>query len=782
MKVRLTVYLTFLYLYVVYLLNHLKANANLFMRVLSGFQMACDSFYADKPRHNIFVFRCGGVLSLLTGWSYLSKIVLNNRLSSIIIRNLREDHMSKDNPLTFRIYILVLIVCLAGSPDLSGSADKGTNNISSSLYAKLAGVDINDVRWTEGFWAERFDLCHRIMIPNMWRLLEDPNISGAYDNFLIAAGLKKGRHRGPKWHDGDFYKWLEAAAFVYGVTGDEKLNQQMDSIIDVIGKAQREDGYIHTPVIISQRGQTPGAMEFKNRLDFETYNMGHLMTCAFIHYRATGKTALLNIAKKAADFLYMVYKKSPQDLANNAICPSHYMGVIDMYRTTGEPRCLELAKALIDIRDLVKDGTDNNQDRIPFRSQTRAVGHAVRANYLYAGAADVYSETGDKSLLTALEAIWHDVVYRKMYVTSATGALYDGASPDGSKNHESIQLVNQAYGREYQLPNITAYNESCATVGFVLWNWRMLQITAQARFADMLELALYNGVLSAISLDGKKFFYTNPLRVVEDLPFELRWSRQREPYISCFCCPPNVVRTIAEVSSFAYSVSDKGVWVNLYGSNVFDTKLPDGSRIKLTQQTDYPWDGTIRIILEDVPAPVVSLSNPKEFSLFLRIPGWADGSTVKVNNKLAIDNLKTEQYFQIRRTWLAGDIIELVMPMPVQLIEANPMVEEIRNQVAIKRGPIVYCLESVDLPDGVNIENVAIPPAIKFKSHYDPDLLGGVTVLQGKARVLAEGDWGGALYREISHQKPRTIDIRLIPYYTWGNRGESEMTVWLPLR
>ncbi len=702
------------------------------------------------------------------------------------LRNLNYTHGVKNSDCrlimarVLSIWVLVVTICLAGNS--AQSADKGTKNTSSSPpalsrvegYTKLTGVDINDIRWTEGFWAERFDLCHKVMIPNMWQLLEDPNISGAYDNFLVAAGLKEGRHRGPKWHDGDFYKWLEAAAFVYGVTKDEKLNQQMDQIINVIGKAQREDGYIHTPVIILQRSQSPDATEFENRLDFETYNMGHLMTCACVHYRATGKTALLNIAKKAADFLYMVYKKSPQDLVNNAICPSHYMGVIEMYRTTGDPRYLELAKALIDIRDLVEDGTDHNQDRIPFRKQTKAVGHAARANYLYAGATDVYTETGDKSLMAALEAIWHDVVYRKMYITGATGALYDGASPDGSKDHEAIQLVHQAYGREYQLPNVTAYNESCATVGFALWNWRMLVITAEARFTDALELALYNGVLSAISLDGKKFFYTNPLRVVEDLPFELRWSRKREPYISCFCCPPNVVRIIAEVGSFAYSISDEGVWVNLYGSNVLDTKFPDGSRVKLMQETDYPWDGTIRIILEDAPA--------REFSVFLRIPGWASNSIVKINDKVAGDNLKKEQYFEVKQTWSAGDVIELVLPMPVQLIEAHPLVEEVRNQVAIKRGPIVYCLESVDLPDGVKITNVAIPSVIKFRSHFDKELLGGVTVLQGKAHVLAGVDWGNALYRQISHLKPKSVDVRLIPYYAWGNRGKSEMTVWMPLR
>jgi len=668
------------------------------------------------------------------------------------------------------VYILIMAVC-GGTVSAAG---KGIIDTSASPHVKLRSVDMDDVRWTGGFWAERFDLCRKVMIPNMWQLLKDPQIGHAYENFLVAAGLKQGRHRGPKWHDGDFYKWLEAAAFAYGLTKDEKLNQQMDDIINVIGKAQRQDGYIHTPVIISQRSQTSVTREFKDRLDFETYNMGHLMTCACIHYRATGKPTLLHIAKKAADFLYTLYRKSPRVLANNAICPSHYMGVVEMYRTLNDPKYLELARGLIDIRDLVENGSDQNQDRIPFRQQTQAVGHAVRANYLYAGAADVYAETGDESLLSALESIWRDVAHRKMYVTGATGALYDGASPDGSKNHSAIQLVHQAYGRGYQLPNITAYNESCATVGFVLWNWRMLGITAEARFADLLELALYNGVLSSISLDGKKFFYVNPLRRVDKLPFELRWSRERQAYISCFCCPPNVVRTIAEVAGYAYGTSDEGVWVNLYGSNVLDTNLSDGSRVKLVQQSDYPWDGKIKITLEDVPA--------RQFSVFLRIPGWARGSLVKVNDKLAGDNLKTQQYFEVRRKWSAGDVIELVLPMPVQLIEANPLAEEVRNQVAVKRGPVVYCLESVDLPDGIQITNVAIPRMIKLRTRSDRYLLSGITVLQDQALVLPASDWGDALYRVMSLQAPKPVGIRMVPYYAWGNRGRSEMTVLLPLR
>jgi hypothetical protein len=668
-------------------------------------------------------------------------------------------------------YLLSAIVCLAGTS--VHAAGGGLTDTSASPHVRLRSVGMDAVRWTDGFWAERFEWCRATVIPNMWRLFEDPNISRAYENFLVAAGRKQGRHRGPKWNDGDFLKWLEAVAFVYATTRDEDLGRQMDEIIEVIGKAQREDGYFHTPVVIAQRQNLPGAEEFGDRLAFETYNMGHLMTCACVHYRATGKTCLLDIAKKATDFLYRTCKDSPDTLANNGICPSHYMGVVEMYRTTGDPRYLELARDLIDIRDRVPGGTDDNQDRIPFRRQTEAVGHAVRANYLYAGAADVYAETGDPSLLSALEKIWQDVATRKLYVTGGTGALYNGASPDGSKAQSSIQPVHQAYGRPYQLPNLTAHSESCATVGLILWNWRMLAITGQARFADQLELALYNTLLASISLDGKGFFYTNPLAKVDEFPFELRWSRRRQPYISCFCCPPNTVRTIAEAASYAYSVSDNGVWVNLFGGNMLETQLSGGPTVKLRQQTDYPWRGTVQIAVESAPTT--------EFSLFVRIPGWVENAQVTVNGKPVGGRVESGSYREIKRAWATGDKVELVLPMPVELLEAHPLVEEARNQTAMRRGPIVYCLESVDLPSGVETADVAISPDTYVQTQHLDSLLGGVTALETKAIVREGCDWGNTLYREIAPARARTIDIRLVPYYAWGNRGDAQMSVWLPL-
>lgn len=641
-----------------------------------------------------------------------------------------------------------------------------------SPHTQLAGTGLSDVRWTEGFWAERFEVCRTTMVPNMWRILNDPALSHAYANFLVAAGLMEGEHKGPPFYDGDFYKWLEAAVYVYAITRDAALDRLLDEIIEVIGRAQREDGYIHTPVIIAQRkGGTSDP--FPDPDDFVTYNFGHLMTAACAHYHVTGKTNLLDIARKAGDYLCALFQASPATLAGNAICPSHYMGAVDLYRTTGDCKYLDLAKGLIDTRDLVEHGTDQNQDRIPFRQQTRAIGHAVRANYLYAGAADVYAETGDATLLEPLQKIWDDVVLHKMYVTGATGALYDGASPDGSSKHREIQLVHQAYGREYQLPNITAYNESCATIGFGLWAWRMLRITGQARFAEALETVLYNGLLSTISVDGTAFFYRNTLRQVDDLPFHLRWPERRAHYISCFCCPPNIVRTIAQAGNYAYGLADGEVWVHLYGGNELVTHLPDGTPLSLKQESRYPWEGHVRITVRE--------PWQKEFALLLRIPEWARGARAWVNGQEVPEALEPGTYAWLRRLWSAGDVVELELPMTVQLLEAHPLVEEARNQVAIRRGPIVYCLESVDLPAGVRVSEVVIPRDIVLEPRFISGLLGGVVVLEGEAEVFPEGDWSNRLYREMPRQTPRHVPIRLIPHYAWDNRGPSEMSIWLPV-
>jgi DUF1680 family protein len=447
------------------------------------------------------------------------------------------------------------------------------------------------------------------------------------------------------------------------------------------------------------------------------------------------------------------------------------MGAVELYRTTGEKKYLALAVRLLDLRDAAAGGTDDNQDRIPFRKQAEAVGHAVRANYLYAGAADVYAETGDQTLLEPLRKIWSDVVTRKMYLTGACGALYDGASPDGSKDQKQIARVHQAYGRDYQLPNSAAHNETCAAVGNALWNWRMLQITGDAKYADVLELTLYNALLAGVSLDGKRFFYTNTLRQLDPMPAPLRWSRRREEWISCYCCPPNVARTVAEASAYAYGRSGRGVWVHLYGGSTLDTTLPDGRRVRLKQETDYPWNGRVKVTVESAPSG--------DLSLFLRVPGWADGASLTVNGKSV--RATPGRYAEVRRAWGAGDAVELTLPVRPRLVEAHPLVEEARNQVAVMYGPLVYCLESTDLPGDVALQSVALPRDAKPAARFVPDLLGGVTVLEAKAEAAADRPWGNELYREFRPPAARPVNVKLIPYYAWANRGKSEMTVWMPL-
>jgi uncharacterized protein len=653
--------------------------------------------------------------------------------------------------------------------------EKGLVNTSKSSFARLHSPDMGSVHWTKGFWAERFQVCRDSMVPNIWRIYTDANISHAYKNFEIAAGLDTGQHKGPSFHDGDFYKTLEAVASMYAATKDKRLDKLMDDAIATIAKAQRADGYIYTKAMIEQRNSGV-QKQFEDRLSFEAYNIGHLMTAACVHYRATGKTSLLDVAKKATDYLYNFYQKASPTLARNAICPSHYMGVVEMYRTTGEPRYLELAKHLIDIKGQIDDGTDDNQDRVPFRQQTKITGHAVRANYLFAGVTDLYAEDGDTSLLNKLNVLWEDLVEHKMYITGGCGSLYDGVSPDGTVyNPNYVQKIHQAFGRDYQLPNLTAHNETCANIGNVLWNWRMLQVTGDAKYADVVELALYNSVLSGISLNGKKFLYTNPLAFSDDLPFQQRWSKERVPYISLSnCCPPNVVRTIAEVSNYAYSLSTDGLWLNLYGGSQLSTQLEDGTPVQLTQETNYPWDGTINLKFDQAPA--------KAFTIFLRIPGWSRDARLMINGKPFAGKLVPGTYAPIQQQWKKGDLIQLILPMNATLIEANPLVEETRNQVTVKRGPVVYCLESPDLPKSASVFALAVPEDASFRPV--PLKIGSsqTMALEGKLKRIDNGNWSGKLYKEVPKKKEEMVTVRLIPYYAWGNRGHSEMTVWIPYR
>jgi len=666
----------------------------------------------------------------------------------------------------------ILIAIFVSFSTMAFAQNKGLTANADSPHTKLKSLDLQDVVWTDGFWKEQFDVETQNTLPYMWDLYHNDSVSHAYANFKIASGEIKGKHAGPSFHDGDFYKIMEGMASAYAVTKNEELDKQMDEAIAMFDKVQRADGYINTPVLIEERWGTLGPEELKKQLGFEKYNMGHLMTAACVHYRATGKTNFLDVAKGVAEFLYDFYKKASPELARNAICPSHYMGIVEMYRTLKEPRYLELANNLIDIRGTTNDGTDDNQDRIPFREQTTAMGHAVRANYLYAGIADLYAETGEEKLMDNLKSIWEDIVYRKMYITGGCGALYDGVSPDGTVYDPSIvQKVHQAYGRPYQLPNATAHTETCANIGNVLWNWRMLQLTGDAKYTDVMELAFYNSVLSGVSLEGTEFCYNNPLNVSEDLPFKQRWGHEREGYIAWSnCCAPNITRTLAQVNNYAYNISEKGLHVNLYGSNQLKTETLKGDKLEIEQQTNYPWEGSVTLKIEKVPK--------KEFSIFIRIPGWSKGSTIKINGEDFNGKIVSGSYSELNRKWKKSDVIEIDIPMPVKLMQANPLVEETKSQVAVKRGPIVYCLETADLPVEASISNITLDVDSEFSTEKFNLKGRKVVAVKGKAFV-EDTDWNKALYKPLNRDK-KQIDIQLVPYFSWGNRTDGEMTVWMP--
>ncbi len=664
----------------------------------------------------------------------------------------------------------------------SYSQELGIINNAKTPHMKLKCIDIDDCRWTEGFWAEKLKVAHEMMIPNLGRLMEDPEIIHAYENFQVAAGLKDGVFKGWSFHDGDFYKYVESLAYAFAVTKDETIDQKMDDLIEVISQAQRSDGYICTYIQIGH-GIKGFHHESEHHFDnapapythgpaHELYNLGHLMTAACIHYRLTGKENFLKIAIQASDHLYRHFKEPSPELARVDWNPPHYMGLVEMYRTTRDRKYLELAETFINMLGTAKAqrtdhrGLDHSQRRTPIREVSEAVGHAGHANYLYAGVADLYSETGDTTLLKALERVWSNITQRKMYLTGATGPHHFGIS--------NRAMVAEAYGMEYELPNLKAYNETCANIGHAMFNWRMFLVEGEAQYADIMELVFHNSAISGISLDGTEFFYTNPLRFIEGHPQNTKDEGKRNPFMSVFCCPPNIVRTIAKMHTYAYCTSEKGIWVNLYGSNTLATELDDETRLKLTQVSEYPWEGSVQLKIDE--------ASGKEFSMMLRIPGWATGASVKVNGAEVRDSLHPGTYFDLSRNWKEGDVVELDLPMTASLITAHPKVEETMNQVAIKRGPVVYCLESVDLPEGVNITQVVIPQNIQLKPKFVGDLLKGVVILEGQAAIIHQENRNQQLYRTLSLRQPERVIIKMVPYFAWSNRGVSDMTVWMPLK
>lgn len=641
-----------------------------------------------------------------------------------------------------------------------------------SPHVKLRSIGLHDVRWTGGFWGDWIDTCRDRMVPIMKTHMCETDRVKFVGNFEVAVGTVEGRHRGPRWNDGDFYKWLEGATASAGLSGDKNVIADVESLAKLIASAQREDGYIHTDIQIRQKSGEVVA-EFDNPMDFEMYNMGHLITLAVTHRRATGSETLMKLALRAADFLDRTFADPKPHQARHGICPSHLMGLIELYRETKNPQHRDLAKRLLEMRNLVEKGDDDNQDRVPFRDHTTAHGHAVRATYLYAGMADIYAETGDESLLKPLNAVWEDLTGRKLYITGGCGALFDGASPDGSADQLNITRVHQAFGRDYQLPHSTAHNETCAAIGNVFWNWRMLQITGDAKFADVTEQTLYNSVLAGVSLDGASYTYTNTLRKLDPMPVPLRWSADRKASISCFCCPPNVVRTVAESAHYAYLRTEDAVHIVLYGTNFgrFDIA---GRKLTLDQKTNYPWDGTIELR--------VGLDKPGRFTIALRIPSWAVDAKIDLNGAAQSVDQTPNTFAHITRDWNDGDVIRLELPMHPRLIEANPYIEEARQHAAVVRGPIVYCLESCDLPEGVSVLDVALVADKPMEVGAPDASIGGACPITTTGVLRRSEEWDkGMLYRTLQPLNLEPVPLQLVPYYTWGNREPGEMSVWLPV-
>lgn len=646
---------------------------------------------------------------------------------------------------------------------------------SASTYANGVGLDTACIKWTGGFWKEVVDICARNMVPNLKAMFENKDISHVVENFRIAAGQLDGDFCGTVFGDGDFYKWMEAELYAAYLLQDASRFSALDDYITLIGSAQQADGYISTKQIIEDRqGRTRTRLKDVN--EFEVYNMGHLLTSAALHKRLTGKDNFLKIARKAAEYLGKMYEKAEENKdVQTAVCPSHYMGLIELYRTTGETQYLNLAKRAIELRDLVKDGTDDNQDRIPLKQQNKIVGHAVRATYLYAGVADYFLESGDEGYLTTLNAVWRNMADTKLYLTGGVGALYNGCSPYG--DFFTDQRVHQAFGYEYQLPNITAYNETCASVGLVMWAYRMFLVRPDSEYFDLIERALLNVNLAAVSLDGKKYFYENMLRRTRHLDVKLIWPLTRTSYIYSYCCPPNLARLIMQSSEYCFVQKGDRIYTGLFGEAEAKITLKNGSQFLLKEKTKYPYYGDIEFSFRDV-------QKDKGMDFMLRIPDWCDqaliqifrGETLLSERKI----LKKSGYEKISLDKIRDIRLKVSLSMSPRYTVANAMVEENGNQVAVERGPLVYCIESVDVGN-IHLEDIYLDPSEELRPK---DIRIGdrrLVALEGKA-ALAQyaGDSREELY--YSYQKPqwRAEEIRLIPYFAWDNRGSGEMRIWMP--
>ncbi len=629
---------------------------------------------------------------------------------------------------------------------------------------------------TDQFWKKRLEVIRDHVIPYQWEALNDrlpeTDPSHAIENFRIAAGEAEGEYFGMVFQDSDVAKWLEAVAFSLENDPNPELEKTADEVIALLGRAQGEDGYLNTYYTVKE----PNKRWTNVRDNHELYCAGHLIEAAVAYYKATGKRPFLDIMSKYADYIDTVFGPEEEKLKGY---PGHQeieLALVKLYDVTGNEKYLNLSKYFIDERgqqphyfDIEKklredtrpfwfnnDHYSYHQAHLPVREQKEAVGHAVRAVYMYTAMADLAAKTNDESLKKACETLWDNVTKKQMYITAGIGSMVHG----------------EAFSFNYDLPNDLSYTETCASIGLVFWAKRMLDLEVNRRYADVMETALYNGTISGMDLDGKKFFYVNPLEVQPEACQKRNDKKHvkpvRQKWFGCACCPPNIARLVASIGHYIYSQKDRELYVHLYMGHETSVEIA-GQQVELVQQTNYPWDGNISM--------TVSPQTELEFTVAVRIPGWSKGAVVKVNGEV-VDHvpLMKNGYAYLTRTWKQNDRVEVELQMVIERIQANPLVRQNIGKVALQRGPVVYCLEQVD--NGANLPSILLPREAELKAEFDADLLEGVVVISGQGERIEDKDWEDSLYRPVEdHTTP--VQIKAVPYFAWCNREPGEMLVWI---
>jgi DUF1680 family protein len=658
-----------------------------------------------------------------------------------------------------------LLSLLTDAPSAAAAwKDAGVIDLSHSPYAKLKTVPVRNVVIRDGFWSQRRKTNLLSSIPSMHdELLEH----GRMDNFKRLTGTSSEPQKGPVYSDSDIYKWTEAVGFVLQGSDQPELRRTTDAMIRQVVAIQEPSGYLNT---YYQNDRKPLRMQYNTQTTgHELYCIGHMLQGAIAYYRATGDRTLLDAGIRFVDgFLIPNYGPGASQKAIVSGHPEIEMGLIELSRTTGDHKYVDLAGYILHGDERVPLKPQQivyMYCGVPFTSRTKLEGHAVRAMYACCGATDYYLETGDPTYWKTLNVLWDDLTAHQLYVNGGVGARESG----------------EAFGDAYELPNARAYGESCAAIGNMMWNWRMLAASGDAKFADVIERALYNGINSGMSLDGKTYCYRNPLAydpAGESQERQMPEGKIRNAWYDTTCCPPNLERTFASLSGYFYSTSKDGVYVHLYDNSSMNWHLQDGTGLQVEQKTNYPWSGDVKL--------TVSPAAPAEFVMYVRIPGWSVKNSVKVNGK-EVGGVKAGEYLAIRRRWAANDVIDLNFDMTTHLLKANPAVTEDRGRVAFQRGPVVFCMEHLDQKDHtptMNLADYTVHLDGSTEAQFEASLLDGVMVLSHPGTINAAATDTNLYFPAGSPAKVenRPTTVKLIPYYAWANREEAAMQVWIPYR